>query len=133
MENIIGLQHIGVFVKNIEVSKKFYCEKLDFKVIHETSLDDKDGKVKIAFIQVGDCTIELVEFPKFVDKNGDGPVDHIAFKVKDIEKIKANLKAKGIAFESEETAFAPHFFAKGDKWLMFRGPDGEHLEINEIL
>lgn len=133
MENIMGLQHIGLFVRSLEVSKKFYCEKLDFKVVHETTLDTADGTIKIAFVGAGDCTIEIVEFPKFVDKNGDGPVDHIAFKVKDIEKVRDNLKAKGIVFETEEPAHVPHFFTKGDKWLMFRGPDGEHLEINEIL
>ncbi|MEI6101318.1 MAG: VOC family protein [Eubacteriales bacterium] len=132
MANIKGLQHIGLFVRDLEVSKEFYCGKLDFEVIHENQIEDKDGIIKIAFVSAGDCTIEIVQFPKTPEKS-DGPVDHIAFRVEDIEKTKENLKARGIQFETDEIAFAKHFFTKGDKWLMFRGPDGEHLEINEIL
>jgi len=131
-KNILGLAHIGVFVKDIEVSKKFYCDKLDFEVTHETSVQESGGLTKIAFIEADGCIIELVQFPNY-EKKTDGPVDHIAFKVKDIEETAARLRAKGIQFETEEIAHAPHFFTKGDKWILFRGPDGEHLEINEIL
>lgn len=132
MKDILGLAHIGVFVRDLEVSKKFYTEKLDFKVTHETSLEENGRTVKIAFIDCGGCVIELVQLPA-PSARRDGPVDHIAFKVKDIENTAKRLKEKGIVFETAEIAHAPHFFEKGDKWICFRGPDGEHLEINEIL
>lgn len=128
----LGLGHIGLFVKNIEVSKSFYCEKLDFEVLHENSLEEKDGVVKIAFIKAEDCVIELVQFPMY-KKRTDGIVDHIAFRVKDIEQVVNILRKRGIKFETENTVFAKDFFNRGNKWILFRGPDGEHLEINEIL
>jgi len=132
MKNILGLAHIGVFVRDLETSKKFYTEKLDFAVTHETSLKEPAGTVKIAFITCGDCVIELVQLPAGSSRP-DGPVDHIAFNVKDIEKTAKVLKDKGIVFETADITHAPHFFAKGCKWICFRGPDGEHLEVNEIL
>jgi len=43
------------------------------------------------------------------------------------------LKAKGINFESESVTEASHFFRNGSKWILFRGPDNEHLELNETF
>ena len=132
MLNNLGLAHIGVFVKDLEVSKKFYCEKLDFAVIHETTVEEADGTVKVAFVKAGDCTLELVQLP-VQTKRADGPVDHIAFKVKNIEETAGNLRAKGIVYETEDITFKANFFDKGAKWILFRGPDNEHLEITEVL
>jgi len=128
----LGLGHIAIFVKNIEVSKKFYCEKLDFEVLHENILEEKSGVIKIAFIKAGHCILELVQFPIY-KKRTDGIVDHIAFKVKDIEQVVDILRKRGIEFETEDTVLAKDFFNRGNRWILFRGPDGEHLEINEIL
>jgi lactoylglutathione lyase len=133
MEKInLGLRHVGIFVKNLEISKKFYCEKLDFELLHENILKEDAGVIKIAFIKASDCILELVQFPVFKERT-DGIVDHVAFKVKDIEQTVNILKKRGIEFETEDIVFAKDFFNKGDKWITFKGPDGEHLEINEIL
>lgn len=128
----LGLAHVGLFVRDLEVSKKFYCEKLDFSVIHENTLDDKEGVIRIAFIQAHDCVIELIQLPQYT-KRSDGLFDHLAFKVKNIEEVVEKLKSKGIDFETQDILFAPHFFSRGDKWIIFRGPDQERLEFSEIL
>jgi lactoylglutathione lyase len=127
-----GLAHIGLFVADIEVSKKFYTEMLDFNVIEETSLDGPDGVIKIAFVQNGNLVIEIVQFPK-TDKKSDGPVDHIALRVENIECVRDLLLERGLAFEEKEITHAPGVFSNGSKWILFRGPDGEHLELNERL
>lgn len=134
MENckLEGLAHIGVFVKDIEVSKKFYTEILDFKVIEETSVDDPGGVIKVVFVQNGNLVLELVQFPKTVKKS-DGPVDHIAMRVENIKGVRDLLEKRGVVFEEKEITHAPGFFPKGSKWILFRGPDGEHLELNERL
>ena len=133
MSNLnLGLGHIGIIVKDLEVSKKFYCDNLNFAVTHENTLGDNDSVTKIAFVEAGGCTLELIQIPGD-SKRIDGQVDHIAFKVTDIENAWMQLKAKGIIFETENITTAPAFFEKGDRWILFRGPDGERLEINEIL
>ena len=63
---------------------------------------------------------------------GDGLIDHIAISVKDIESVQVELEAKGIVFEKKDIVFMP-IFEHGSKWLLFRGPDGEHLEIAEVM
>jgi len=128
----LGLAHIGIFVKDLEVSKKFYCDNLDFTCIHENALREGDSVTKLAFVTAGSCTLELIQVPGNSERT-DGQVDHIAFAVKDIENTWTQLKAKGIVFETETITTAPEFFKKGDRWILFRGPDGERLEINEIL
>jgi Lactoylglutathione lyase and related lyases len=129
---IDGLAHVGVFVKDLQVSKKFYTEKLDFLLVQETSLPDPDGLIQIAFIQNGNLVIELVQFPKTAAKK-DGPVDHIAIHVDNIEDVHTELKNRGIVFETQEIVFGAPIGPKGAKWITFRGPDNEHLELNEVL
>ncbi len=128
---ITGLAHIGVFVSDIERSIAYYSSMLDFKCYHRVDIEDKNGTVRIAFIRNGSCVIELVQTPDAMQKT-DGPVDHIALDVDDIDAAMANLKAKGVQFETKEPIFLPTMFS-GVKYAFFRGPDGEHLEINQLL
>ena len=129
---ILGLHHIAIFVKDLEVSRKFYCEKLGFEVTNETTLEVEGGIAKIIFIAAGTCIAEVVELPKYTQRE-DGGYDHLAFKVKDVEHSIKDLKAKGITFETEEPFHVPEFCGTGGKWIFFRGPDNERLEIYEDL
>ena len=128
----LGLAHVGIFVKDLEVSKKFYCDILDFTLDHENSLDAGDNLIKIAFVSSGTCSIELVQLPAKEDRTA-GPIDHLSLSVKNIEKIKGILESRGVRFDTEEITLAPKFFERGNRWIFFKGPDGERLEINEIL
>lgn len=124
---IRGLGHIGLFTRDIEKSKSFYTEVLAFKIISET--ENSDG-AKIAMAQQNDCMLELVQLPGY-DGYIDGYFNHFSLVVDDIMKAKDVLESKGIAFEMQEPVLSNVF--NGVKYLMFRGPDGEHLEINEII
>jgi len=125
---ISGLAHIGVFVSDLERSIAFYRDILGFEVRHQNEVDG----IKVAFVNLGDLTLELILSPEEVSKRSDGIVAHIAMKVNGIEAVAAALKEKGIVFESD-IFFAEHFWAKGSKWITFRGPDNEHLELTEVL
>ena len=93
-----GFAHIGLFVNDIERSLKFYTEKLNFKLIWESVNQCDDGDVLVKFIQNGDSVIELVQFPKPIQRE-DGWFDHIAMNVEDIDAVIAELEKMGIAFE----------------------------------
>ena len=78
------ISHIGIAVKSIEETAKFY-EKLGLKI--ESIEEVPTQKVRVAFIPVGDTRIELVEatdpesaVAKHIEKKGEG-VQHIAFAV----------------------------------------------------
>ena len=127
MGKITGLGHIGIFIKDVEVSQKFYEDVLGF----ECTCKFEDNGEKIAFVQKGDCVIELVQLVTPEDRK-DGVVDHVALAVENLDEVQKELEAKGIVFETE----VPEYIAKcfnGYRYLLFRGPDGEHLEIGELL
>jgi len=94
------IEHIGIAVRNLEESIKFYEDTFGLKcyAIEEV----KDQKVRTAFFKVGQTKIELLEstepdgpIGKFIEKNGEG-VHHLAFAVKNIESALVETEKKGI-------------------------------------
>jgi extradiol dioxygenase family protein len=58
----------------------------------------------------------------------EGPVAHICLKVTGIDQLVVNLKAKGVAFDSEKPAVLTGDFS-GIKNIFLAGPGGEKLEF----
>jgi methylmalonyl-CoA/ethylmalonyl-CoA epimerase len=94
------IEHIGIAVKNLEESIKFYENILGLNcyAIEEV----KDQRVKTAFFMVGSTKIELLEstdpdgpIGKFIEKKGEG-IHHIAFEVNNIQQSLAELELKDI-------------------------------------
>jgi methylmalonyl-CoA/ethylmalonyl-CoA epimerase len=94
----IKIDHIGIAVKSIEASLKFYSEALGLKPEGEETVAEQ--KVKTAFLPLGETEIELLEstapdgpIAKFIEARGEG-IQHIAFKVDNIEETLKELEAK---------------------------------------
>jgi len=121
---ITGLAHIGVFVKDIDVSIDYY-KSLGFTLDSEA-----DVGIRLAFLSAGTCLIELVE-QKDQPKRTSGPVDHIAVIVDDIVAAIENANANGIEIDASKISDVPLF--GGVKNIFFDGPDGERLEFFEYL
>ena len=132
MAKITGLAHVGIFVADIERSKKFYDDVLGFETIFEFEVDEEAGVKKVAFVRNGDFTLEFIQRPNPQKLTG-GLIDHIALAANDIAGVKDNLARRGVKFETEEILSNLKVFPKGTKWIKFRGPDGEILELNEVL
>ena len=62
----------------------------------------------------------------------DGTINHLCMQVQDIEAAKAALEAAGVVFETE-IQLDPDLYENGEKSARFRGPDGEMLQIEQIL
>ncbi|MCI8550834.1 MAG: hypothetical protein HFI68_09665 [Lachnospiraceae bacterium] len=123
-----GVSHIGLYIKDVERSKKFYTEVLGFETICEfVSLEGN----KMAFVKSGNLIIELIQHKVWMDRK-DGLFDHIAMEVENIEETSEKLKGLGIEFEAD-IYFDDLVFDNGVKYQAFRGPDGEHLEIYQTL
>lgn len=130
---INGLAHVGLYVNDVKKSVDFYEEKLGFKLIHEAVNKIPEGDVLVKFVQNGTCVLELVQFPYKI-KRADGWFDHISLSVKNLDRVMEALKEKGIEFEQGSYTVAMHVFPpEGSKWVFFRGPDGEHIELNERM
>lgn len=133
MANILGLAHAGIFVKDAKRSKQFYEEILGTEAVWDCHFggENKDDYI-VSIVQNGTAVLELVE-RKNGDERTDGIIDHIAFQVDDIEGVIASLKVKGIEFETDEVVHEPSMLQNGSKWIFFRGPDGEHIELAQPL
>lgn len=127
-----GFAHVGLFINDIQRSLDFYRDVLGFELIWESVNQCDQGDVLVKFIKNGDSVIELVQFPFQIERQ-DGWFDHIAMNVENIDGVIDILKEKGIEFEEGSYTVAPQTFPNGSKWVMFRGPDNEHLELNERL
>jgi len=99
------IEHIGIAVKNLDESIKFYEEILGLKCYAIEVVEDQ--KVKTAFFQIGETKIELLEsthpdgpVAKFIEKRGEG-IHHIAFKTNDINSSIKELKEKNVRLIDE--------------------------------
>jgi methylmalonyl-CoA epimerase len=112
----IGMDHVGVAVKNLDEAIGVYRDILGFKLLGVHVLTER--KVKVAFLSTGGETqIELLEplgsespVAKFLESRGEG-IHHIAVKVDDIEKALEELKRKGVTLVDEK----PRAGAEGKK------------------
>jgi len=103
---VLKVDHIGVAVKSIEETKKLYQDLLG--LTHAGSETVAEQKVTTAFFPVGDTEVELLEstmpdgpIAKYLEKRGEG-VQHVAFRVENIEEALAELKAKGVQLIDEK-------------------------------
>ena len=125
MGKVTGLAHIGVKVKDIEASKKFYTELLGFQIDDENDL----GRVKLVFLSNGNCLIELISAD--VVPEMPGQIDHICMEVEGIDALVAELKQNGLVFDGEVSYGAA--IRGGIKNIFFKGPDGERIEFFDYM
>lgn len=103
---VTKVDHIGIAVANLEETLKFYEDILGIKCTGTEVVEEQ--KVKTAFLPIGDTEIELLEstdkegpIAKFIEKKGQG-IQHIAYRVENIEKALEEIKAKGIRLIDEK-------------------------------
>jgi len=132
----VGVDHVGVAVKNLDEAISLYRDVLGFKLDGVHVLTER--KVKVAFLSTGGETrIELLEplggdspVAKFLDSRGEG-IQHVAVRVKDIEAVLAELKQKGVMLVDDK----PRMGAEGAKvaFVHPKSTKGVLLELVERL
>ncbi|MDN5299138.1 MAG: methylmalonyl-CoA/ethylmalonyl-CoA epimerase [Clostridiales bacterium] len=127
----LKVDHIGIAVKNLDETIKFYQDVLGLECQGSEVVEEQ--KVKVAFLPVGDTEVELLEstsedgpIAKFIEKNGEG-VQHIAFRVDNIEEAIAYMKSKGMAMIDEK----PRYGAGGAS-IAFVHPKSSHRVLVEL-
>lgn len=130
--NIHGLAHVGLFVPDAEATAAFYQKYLNFEEVWRVVNQLPEGEETVIFIRNGGLTVELVQ-QVHPQQRQDGWFDHIALSVTGIDSVIRKLEADGIEFEEGSYTVAPHVFPHGSKWILFRGPNHEHLELTEVL
>ena len=100
------IDHIGIAVKDMDQAGKFYTDILGLKIQGMETVSDQ--KVNVAFIPITDSEVELLEsttddgpVAKYIDSRGEG-VQHIAFRVENIDEALRELKSKGVRVIDQE-------------------------------
>ncbi|MBE3585079.1 MULTISPECIES: methylmalonyl-CoA epimerase [Desulfofundulus] len=106
MIKIKKIDHVGIAVKDLARAIEFYEGLLGLKVTGTEVVEEQ--KVKVAFLPTGDSEVELLEsttpdgpIARFIEKNGEG-IQHIAFRVDNLEQVLEELKAKGVRLIDEK-------------------------------
>ncbi|MBA7565664.1 methylmalonyl-CoA epimerase [Candidatus Atribacteria bacterium 1244-E10-H5-B2] len=125
------IDHIGIAVRSIEKTSKLLSNILGLKVAGEEIVEEQ--KVKVAFLPLGDSELELLEstspespITRFIEKKGEG-IQHIAFRVDNIEKVLGKLKKEGVRLIDEK----PRYGAGGVK-IAFLHPKGTNGILVEL-
>ncbi|WP_134698877.1 methylmalonyl-CoA epimerase [Ammoniphilus sp. YIM 78166] len=94
------IEHIGIAVRNLEESVRFYTELIGLKLLGYETVESE--KVRVAFLEIGETRLELLEatspespIAQFIEKKGEG-IHHIALQVDDAVERLDGLKSKGI-------------------------------------
>ena len=97
---VLKIDHLGIAVNSIEDGKKFWSDVLGLEF--EGAETVQEQKVTTAFFPVGQSEVELLEstspdgpVAKYIEKKGQG-IQHIAFRVENIDEALDELKEKGI-------------------------------------
>jgi methylmalonyl-CoA/ethylmalonyl-CoA epimerase len=127
----LKVDHIGIAVSNLDEAVKVYTEVLGLELAGTEVVEEQ--KVRVAFLPVGDTEVELLEstspdgpIAKFIEKNGEG-IQHIAFKVDNIEEAIQAMKDKGLKMIDE----SPRYGAGGAK-IAFMHPKSTGRVLIEL-
>lgn len=100
------IDHLGIAVNSIEEGKNFWADVLGLNL--EATETVESQKVTTGFMPVGESEVELLEstspdgpIAKYIEKKGQG-IQHVAFRVKDIDAALVELKEKGVKLIDQE-------------------------------
>jgi len=116
------IDHVAFHVAGLGRSISFYEKHFGFKKYFQ---HQATGGVEIAYLKLGDTVLELTH------KSGDRPAGfHFCLEAENFGQAVAELQKNGV-----EMARPPHDTParesreKGWRRVVFRGPDGEQIEL----
>jgi catechol 2,3-dioxygenase-like lactoylglutathione lyase family enzyme len=119
---LTGISHVNFRVSDLEKAQAFYTGVLGLPMAFSTG---RNGAIGTAYLKVNDE--QYIEFSPGL-KDGDLRLTHVAFVTTDIEKLHAELTARGL----QPTPLRP---AGGDgtRGIRIADPFGYPLEFTEYL
>lgn len=103
---ILKIDHLGIAVSSIDEKKKFWTDALGLRFEGTETVEAQ--KVTTAFLPVGESEVELLEstaddgpVARYIEKKGEG-IQHVAFRVENIDNALAELKEKGVRLIDQE-------------------------------
>lgn len=126
------IDHLGIAVKNLEEAVNYYEKALGLKC--EKREEVASQKVRVAFFSVGEVHLELLEptdpessIAKFLEKNPNGGIHHVAFGTDDIEGQLKQAAEAGCKLIHEKP-----FEGAANKWVAFLHPKSTYGVLTEF-
>jgi methylmalonyl-CoA/ethylmalonyl-CoA epimerase len=101
------IDHLGIAVRSLDEAVPYYEKALGLKCEHREEVPSQ--KVRTAFFSVGEVHIELLEptdpespIAKFLEKNPNGGVHHLAFGTDDISAQLGKASQAGVKLVHEK-------------------------------
>ena len=101
---LLGLDHIGIVVRNIDETVTRASDTLDGRAVGERFVSDD---IDLQVLLLGESRLELIEvraagfgMPKLEDGE-TAVIGHFGIEVDDLEDTKAELTRRGVALEGE--------------------------------
>ncbi len=106
------MSHVGVVVEDLQETLRVYEKVLHLKP--RAIVDAAEGKVKAAFVPIGDDEIELLQpidpnipLMQYLRRQGSG-IHHISLATDDIEGDVERMKRDGVTFDREKPTVGAH-------------------------
>jgi glyoxylase I family protein len=123
-----SLHHIAIICSDYQKSKHFYTQILGLTIIREVYREERQS-YKLDLALNGNYVIELFSFPdppKRVSQPEATGLRHLAFAVKDLEKVVAELHQNGVTTEAVRV---DEF--TGKRFTFLQDPDALPIELYE--
>jgi methylmalonyl-CoA/ethylmalonyl-CoA epimerase len=125
------IHHLGIAVRSLDEAIPFYRDTLGMAF---QGKDEVAGYgVRIAFLQVGESRIELLEptsgegmIAEFLAARGPG-IHHVAYEVRDLERAIRSCEARGVKMIDR----TPRRGAHGAR-VAFLDPRSSHSVVTEL-
>lgn len=116
------IEHVGIMVSNMERSLAFYQKLFDLQLRRREHLTKE---IELAFLFHPDYPQIEIELVSKDLNTAEGLVNHLAFRVDDIDVVLQRLKELDVHLDDETSKLI-----LGDvRIAFFKGPDGEKLEL----
>ena len=133
-KGLLGWSHLALKVENMERTEEFYG-KLGFSKTGEGYLPTVEGDIRIHYLNKSDFTLEILEMVgtglRRLRENGEGPIDHVAFQVQNIQETMDLSRKEGLILKNHIVQELP-LMKNGIQFFFVTGPDGEKVEFVEI-
>lgn len=142
-----AIHHVGITVPDLDHAIDFYHGVLGLEFSNEPSpvfdnptlgpaVGVPGANLRQVSLMCGESIVELLEYTdppppneRPLPQNALGAA-HLALRVDDVEATKAELESKGVEFLSDVNVVDEGVLA-GWRWVYFRDPDGNMLELVE--
>ena len=115
-----ALDHVGIYVSDLERSLDFYRRVFGFPEHHRMRV----GESKIAFLDIGGGLLELIQRPGAPGEAPRGSWSHVAIEVEDYGAMESRLEGMGLELRKKT-------LDDGTRLAFCKDPDGHDVEIME--